>query len=533
MKGWSIALLLCAALAPFLASRHWPEIHDDVILRGPGSLAADQSLGFAELVRADLFGDRQQLTGLSGFWRPALVLQARAEFWITDGSPRARAWLGHVMNLLLHALATLGLWHLVQKLGCSAPVALLAATLFGVHPVHAEPVAWISARSDLGSAALGLWGIVWTLRSCGPSAALAQQPRRTGLLCLAGCSLLGALFFKESALLLVLLAALLPRLVGSSWTRALALPVGVLALYGGLRVLLFERGLDPTAWLGPDSLAVRWWTWLSTVPEFLRLCLWPGPTVPVRPIPPAEGWGAAGVMPGLLALAVLLLLAGLCWRRRWAAACLAALLMLGSLLVLAPWVRIPLGFTETSAPLAERYTYLAAAAPGILLGLLLQNHLARSPGLAFLLTAVLATALAPIASARAQPYRSDEALARASLAQSPRSANLHNSLGVAQLEQFRVSQELAMGELALASFERALAYDSGLVLAAINRMFVLALLGRQDDAEAAAHHLEQRFGGDRMALTALAEWSRVHGRTKEAEAFAQRAADASRAAPQR
>ena len=55
----------------------------------------------------------------------------------------------HVSNLLLHTANALLLFLVLQGMtGKTWPSALVAG-LFGLHPLHVEPVAWISGRKDL------------------------------------------------------------------------------------------------------------------------------------------------------------------------------------------------------------------------------------------------------------------------------------------------------------------------------------------------------------------------------------------------
>ena len=48
----------------------------------------------------------------------------------------------HLVNILLHAMNSVLLWHLLGRL--AVPGSLLIATAFAVHPVHVESVAWVS-----------------------------------------------------------------------------------------------------------------------------------------------------------------------------------------------------------------------------------------------------------------------------------------------------------------------------------------------------------------------------------------------------
>ena len=53
----------------------------------------------------------------------------------------------HATNILLHGINTLLLWRLLTHM--AVPGAWLIAALFALHPVHAEPVVWVTARKDL------------------------------------------------------------------------------------------------------------------------------------------------------------------------------------------------------------------------------------------------------------------------------------------------------------------------------------------------------------------------------------------------
>jgi len=58
----------------------------------------------------------------------------------------------HVTNILLHTLATLLLFRVLQQMTGAVWKSALVAALFAVHPLHVESVAWISERKDVLSA---------------------------------------------------------------------------------------------------------------------------------------------------------------------------------------------------------------------------------------------------------------------------------------------------------------------------------------------------------------------------------------------
>ena len=53
----------------------------------------------------------------------------------------------HIVNVLLHWVNTLLVWHLVRRL--AVPGAWMVAAVFAVHPLHVESVAWVIERKDV------------------------------------------------------------------------------------------------------------------------------------------------------------------------------------------------------------------------------------------------------------------------------------------------------------------------------------------------------------------------------------------------
>ena len=106
-------------------------------------------------------------------------------FWL-----EYRLWGGaaggyHAVNILLHLLNTLLVWHILRRLGLAA--AWLAAALFAVHPVHVETVAWITEMKNTQSllfyllAFLAYWrsGFLRVKPDAQPVAGDDDNPRQT------------------------------------------------------------------------------------------------------------------------------------------------------------------------------------------------------------------------------------------------------------------------------------------------------------------------------------------------------------------
>ena len=68
----------------------------------------------------------------------------------------------HIVNVLLHLMNTLLLWHLLRRL--VVPGAWVVAAVFAVHPLHVESVAWVIERKDVLSGLFYLAAVLAWLR---------------------------------------------------------------------------------------------------------------------------------------------------------------------------------------------------------------------------------------------------------------------------------------------------------------------------------------------------------------------------------
>jgi len=70
----------------------------------------------------------------------------------------------HLMNLLVHTLATVFVYYLLRRLSRDNAIPLLAALLFGLHPAHVESVSWISGIPDPLAALFYVPSMIWYVR---------------------------------------------------------------------------------------------------------------------------------------------------------------------------------------------------------------------------------------------------------------------------------------------------------------------------------------------------------------------------------
>ena len=93
-------------------------------------------------------------------WKPSQTRPlSQFTFWISYAMAGATPWVFHLWNLALHALSCVLVWRTLRLL-ISERAALIAAVIFAVHPMQAEPVNYIFARSTELSTVLCL-GAFW------------------------------------------------------------------------------------------------------------------------------------------------------------------------------------------------------------------------------------------------------------------------------------------------------------------------------------------------------------------------------------
>src|SRR5438045_5107438 len=97
----------------------------------------------------------------ASFYRPLFLIWLRINYAIFGTS--ARGW--HLASILMHVLATALVFALAMMLLRDRKVALIAAMIFGLHPVHSESVAWLSASTDVLATVLVLASIYYFLCS--------------------------------------------------------------------------------------------------------------------------------------------------------------------------------------------------------------------------------------------------------------------------------------------------------------------------------------------------------------------------------
>ncbi|MFH2002440.1 MAG: tetratricopeptide repeat protein [Planctomycetota bacterium] len=360
-------------------------VYDDPILILDNPLVSNPAANFMDIFFQPYFGTN------SGFYRPLMTLLFRVEFYLYKG----QAFGFHLDNLLIHAGACLALFGLLLLLLVPLPRALAAGLLLAVHPVATEPVAWISGRTDpLSFLFMGMSVIFLVLFFRSPA-----SRGRSGLGTAAIACFLIALLVKESALVLLVPAGILIRMLSRENTGGHAqagrepadhsqadgkdadhsrAERGSGALYLGgayLGVAIFtfivgrvlQGGDEVELFCGRGNLFERGLTFLSLLPDYMQKLFVPVHQDIARPVHLVTSLQNLGVWlgAGILIVAFAAMIFGI--RRKKAALAAGAGLFLFSLLSVSNLVPIPYGMREMDFPFFERYLYIPLA--GLLVAL--------------------------------------------------------------------------------------------------------------------------------------------------------------------
>jgi protein O-mannosyl-transferase len=182
----------------------------------------------------DFFRDPQMFSRNEGsqMYRPLVLLSYALNYRL--GGYNSAGYL--VFNWWVH-LAVVALAFICHRqLGLDARVAALAALLFGLHPLVAEPINYISARSESLAALFALAALLGHLRNTRLSALLAFIAFSLALMCKATAAVLPLLF--------LLADFCLRGWSAMRWRRLAAYWVGLLIYLLGTQALVREALVD-------------------------------------------------------------------------------------------------------------------------------------------------------------------------------------------------------------------------------------------------------------------------------------------------
>jgi len=368
-------------------------------------------------------------------WLPTKTISYALDYALWGLDPRGY----HATNVLLHALASVLVFLVARRLLRERLWAVVAAALFALHPVHAEAVAWLSARKDVLSTVLLLVSVLTFFRWRTGGARRAWVWYGVSLLVF----LLASRAKPTTQVLPVLLLGLVRLWPGGegpaggrlrgSWTLWGTLPffvvAGVLSLVDWSLATRFGYATGAQAGRAAVNVPLVFWAY----GWYARLLLLPVGLLPQYRVSRSMGLGEPAVLLGaaLLLASVVLVVWALVKRWRMGAPLgwyLVAVLPVCGLLPIA----VP-------SPVADRYLYLPSVGACILAAYGLESLARRLGGLGHRVlvgaVVVVLVALGLQTVHQEGVWADSQTLWQNVLAKDPRNYNAHVNLGAALFER--------------------------------------------------------------------------------------------------
>lgn len=248
--------------------------------------------------------------GISNYYRPIMTLEFLLSYQIAGPVP----FSFHMVSVLLNGIAVWLVFLILRRLS-DERVALVAAGLFALHPIHTEPVAWIASVGDLDLAVFYMTVFLFYLKL--PESKSRAWPR--AMMCV---SFALALLSKETAITLPVLAMFFEHFYrGDRFTTTLqekfsrysALWI-VAALYLTARAAIM--GGIATVVIRPN---LSWHdTFLSAIAllgSYLGKLIWPARLSAFYAFHPSQHLTDTNVLLGLAGIALCAILFAALWKR--------------------------------------------------------------------------------------------------------------------------------------------------------------------------------------------------------------------------
>jgi hypothetical protein len=405
----------------------------------------------------------------SGYPIPVTVLSYRIEYALVGFD---HPWVQHLVNLMFHLGSVALLFAIARRLGAGTVGAVLAASLFGLHPAAAEPVSWLTGRKDV----LALFFALVTIRLALPAGDGGSRGQRIAR----AATFLLALFCKPVAVALVPMLVVLRAgaqerhlpctrrivlaMASNGFEIAAALAFVPLAYFshrafGGLRDSEEVASSLRSAWYGLGAhLAI-----IAGIepPCVQHLVTRPPPFTPRFDLLPLLAFAAA---------------AGL-----WRVVDRPARVVVGGALAWSVFAYLPSsGLVPMRRFIADSYVYPVLPGLGVALGVALGSALARNPNrlrlVRWALVPAVSVGLGLLAIPSSGRFRTTRDLWADAMEHYPTDARMCRNWAVAMLEIGGPAKSLAATDFCIERFGPA-GFEK-------NRAVALFELGRHDEAGA-------------------------------------------------
>lgn len=472
--------------------------------------------------------------GPSSFYRPVFILFMRLNFILSGISP----WGWHLISILTHLLVGGLLGFLVWRLLRNRVAALIAATLFALHPAQTESVAWVTvpdplmAAAVLGTLLLYLWYEELACADNQIPAGRSQKKRnrsqghalgawRIAFASAAAC--LAALMTKETAIvvpsIIFAMAFVMPvnrrreapeRESAGTGTRVASafretLPfTGVTVIYFLFRINALGGGISPRTQQLPWSTVLL--SWPATLWFYCKVLLWPAHERAFADPTLADTFSLRGVLlSGLGVCFLAAILAGAyIWARRTAVhdlsqhdlsecetAGVERALLLGTLLLVLPILpALNLNALNPGDFLHGRYTYLSLT--GLMLLAATGWHLAKKSRIVLLLAAgLVALAFGVLTIQQESMWKDDLTVFTVGHQYAPNNAPVAHNLAKANVQIALDLDEAGRCDQAMPMFEQAIQQYPQDWFAWAGRGECLLKSGNLPDAEQSLHRASE------------------------------------------
>ena len=154
------ALLTCLLLGGITLATFWPVTRHDFIYYDDPDYVTENPYVQAGLNWKSVVWAFS--TGHSGNWHPVTWLSHMLDCQVFGLKPGYH----HLMNLFFHTANTVLLFLVLERMTAAFWRSAFVATLFALHPLHVESVAWVAERKDVLSAFFGMLTLWAYARYC-------------------------------------------------------------------------------------------------------------------------------------------------------------------------------------------------------------------------------------------------------------------------------------------------------------------------------------------------------------------------------
>jgi len=346
----------------------------------------------------------------------------------------------HLVNVFMHGACAVVLWRILRSL--QIPGAWLGASLWALHPVQVESVAWITEMKNTQSCLFYLLTILFFVRWLGTR----ENPKRGDwnyALTLLFAAL--AITSKSSTVILPVVLCLCAWWMEGRWhwrNLARVTPIFLLSIAAGV-VSMWTQNLEGAN----DLQSVRSWperltTAGNVVWFYLGKLVWPHPLIFIYPrwvIDAGQRLSYVPLMAGMIVLFIF-------WFKRhsWSRPCFFAFAYF--LVALLPVLGLVDHYFLRYSFVGDHFQYLASMGPLALAGAglvrLADFAIPKKPCLQSSLCAGLLLILGMMSWQRTWVYESSDALWIDTLAQNPNCEMVHTNFGCALLQKGRVDEAM-------------------------------------------------------------------------------------------